>query len=92
MSSLECCQGKSIDVRNTAEASARHPLLNLSLGLLLGIATVPVSENRGDAERDLDKGGWFQLSGKTLGIISYGRIGEKGVKKTKGFGMIVVAY
>lgn len=87
----EYCSNKGIEVRNTAEASTIS-VAELVFALLLGIARRIVQKTE-----EVKKGYWrreggFELSGKTLGIIGYGRIGREVAKRAKSFGMTVVAY
>ncbi len=87
----EYCIGKGIDVRNTAEASTIS-VAELVFALLLGIARRIVQRTEEIKKGTWHKEGGFELSGKTLGIIGYGRIGREVAKRAKSFGMAVVAY
>ncbi|MFH0748496.1 MAG: phosphoserine phosphatase SerB [Candidatus Bathyarchaeota archaeon] len=87
----EYCEKKGIDVRNTAEASTIS-VAELVFALLLSIARRTVQRTEEIKKGTWKKEGGFELSGKTLGIVGYGRIGREVAKRAKSFGMIVVAY
>ncbi|MFH0896971.1 MAG: phosphoserine phosphatase SerB [Candidatus Bathyarchaeota archaeon] len=87
----KCCESKEIEVRNTAEASTIS-VAELVFALLLSIARRVVQRTEEIKKGRWRKEGGFELSGKTLGIIGYGRIGREVAKRAKSFGMMVVAY
>ncbi len=87
----ECCERKGIEVRNTAEASTIS-VAELVFALLLSIARRVVQRTEEIKKGHWRKEGGFELSGKTLGIVGYGRIGREVAKRAKIFGMTVVAY
>lgn len=90
---LETAKKMGIQVINSPEAPS-NAVAELVLGLMLALARrIP----EGDAS--MKKGEWmkrqltgFELKGKTLGIIGFGRIGYELGKKCKALGMTVVAY
>lgn len=90
---LETAKKVGIQVINSPEAPS-NAVAELVLGLMLALARrIP----EGDAS--LKRGEWikrqltgFELKGKTLGIIGFGRIGYELGKKCKALGMTVVAY
>lgn len=90
---LEAARGKGVVVVN-APTSTTGAVAELTFGLLLALAReIP----RADAA--MKAGTWLkkelegvELSGKTLGIIGYGRIGMELGKRASAFGMNVVAY
>jgi D-3-phosphoglycerate dehydrogenase len=90
---LETAKKVGIPVINSPEAPS-NAVAELVLGLMLALARrIP----EGDAS--LKRGEWikrqltgFELKGKTLGIIGFGRIGYELGKKCKALGMTVVAY
>jgi D-3-phosphoglycerate dehydrogenase len=90
---LETAKKMGIQVINSPEAPS-NAVAELVLGLMLALARrIP----EGDAS--LKRGEWikrqltgFELKGKTLGIIGFGRIGYELGKKCKALGMTVVAY
>ncbi|MEM9020485.1 MAG: phosphoglycerate dehydrogenase [Planctomycetota bacterium] len=90
---LAAATDKGILVVNTAEAStittAEHAFA-LMISLL---------RNIGPAYRTMAEGGWDrakfkgrQLSGMTLGVVGFGRIGQTMAKRGLAFGMDVVAF
>ncbi len=94
---LEYAQSKGIEVYNTPMASSRA-VAELALGHLFGLTRMLQRSNR-----ELASGGdfkklkkayetGFQLRGKTLGIIGFGRIGQEVAKMALGIGMSVRAH
>jgi D-3-phosphoglycerate dehydrogenase len=90
---LEAATSQGILVMNSAEAStistAEH-----AFTLLMAIA-----RNIGAAHASMQQGKWDrgkftgrQLSGKTLGVVGFGRIGQTVAERALAFGMSVVAY
>ncbi len=90
---LEAATNKGILVLNSAEAStittAEH-----AFALLMALA-----RHIGQAYKTMSQGGWdrekfqgVQLSGKTLGVIGFGRIGRTVAERALAFGMQVIAY
>jgi D-3-phosphoglycerate dehydrogenase len=84
---------KGIEVYNSPEAPS-NAVAELVLGFMLDMAR---NISRGD--HGLKQGKWlksdlggFELQGKTLGIIGFGRIGYLLGKKAKALGMTVIAY
>ena len=90
---LDAAKKHNITVVN-APMSTSLAVAELTFGLLLAVAReVP----RADAGMKQDK--WLkkelkgvELSGKTLGVIGYGRIGVEVGKRAAAFGMNVIAY
>jgi D-3-phosphoglycerate dehydrogenase len=86
-------QSKGIDVRNTPTASS-NAVAELTLGLMFAlsrrIAEADASMKFRRWEKKNFKG--TELSGKTLGVIGYGRIGRTLGDKAKALGMHVIAY
>jgi len=85
-------QEKGIDVRNTPEAST-NAVTELVLALMLGLARSVVR-----ADTAMKNGTWAkkqitgtELAGKTLGVVGYGRIGQRLGEKAKALGMTVQA-
>ncbi|MCX8175864.1 MAG: NAD(P)-binding domain-containing protein, partial [Candidatus Bathyarchaeota archaeon] len=84
---------KGIKVYNTGEATAQS-VAELTFGLILAVARkIPY------ADSSVKRGEWIKskltgtvLSGKTLGVIGFGRIGSKVAKIGKAFGMNVMVY
>lgn len=84
---------KGIEVFNSPESSS-NAVAELVLGMMLNMARM-IRE----ADTSLKNGKWekkrltgFEIQGKTLGIIGFGRIGYKLGKKAKSLGMHVIAY
>lgn len=89
----EYCKKKGIEVRNTPEAST------ISVAELVFAHLLALSRKLVKANVSMREGKWlkkelegFELAGKTLGIIGYGRIGKEVAKRAKAFGMMVVAH
>ena len=84
---------KGIKVLSTPEAST-IAVAELVFALLLSLArSIPKADN------SMKQGRWikgelhgFELRGKTLGIVGFGRIGRAVAKRAKAFEMHVVAY
>lgn len=90
---LEAATAHGILVMNTAEAStittAEH-----AFALMMALA-----RHIGPAFKTMSAGGWDrqkfqgrQLSGKTLGVIGFGRIGRTVAERAMAFGMQAIAY
>ncbi|MCX5660656.1 MAG: phosphoglycerate dehydrogenase [Planctomycetota bacterium] len=90
---LEAATARGILVVNSAEAStittAEH-----AFALMMALA-----RNIGPAYKSMTEGAWDrtkfngrQLSGKTLGVVGFGRIGRTVAERALAFGMQVVAY
>ncbi len=90
---LEAAKKHNITVVN-APSSTTVAVAELTLGLLLAVAReIP------RAEAAMKQGQWLkkqfegvELSGKTLGIIGFGRIGTEVGKRASAFGMNVIIY
>lgn len=84
---------KGIEVLNTPECStnsvAEHTMA-LMLGLVRNLAQADASLKAGRWEKKLFMGA--EISGKTLGLIGYGRIGKQVALKAKALGMKVIIY
>ena len=90
---LESAKKHGVAVVN-APTSTTIAVAELAMGLLLAVAReIP----RADAS--MKQGGWLkkqfegvELSGKTLGVIGYGRIGTEVGRRAAAFGMSVIVY
>lgn len=90
---IEAATRAGILVINTAEASTTTTAEH-AFALMLGLA-----RNIGPAYRSMSEGRWernqyrgTQLSGKTLGVIGFGRIGRAVTQRALVFGMKVVGF
>ena len=90
---LDAATAKGILVMNSAEASTISTA-ELAFGLILALA-----RNLGPAYKKITEGGWdrskfggTQLSGKTLGVVGLGRIGQTVAQRALAFGMKVVGH
>lgn len=90
---LEYCKEKKINVRNTPGAST-NAVAELTIGLII---TLLRGNYRG--HEGIKNNKWFkkellgnEISGKTLGIMGYGRIGSLVAKKANALGMKIVAF
>jgi len=89
----EYAKGKGIETRNTPTASTLS-VAELAFGMMLACA-----RHIGHGTVSMKNGEWLkkelkgvELSGKTLGIIGYGRIGREIGKRAEAFGMEVCAH
>jgi D-3-phosphoglycerate dehydrogenase len=89
----EAAKALSIQVVNSAEAPS-NAVAELVLGYMLSL-----SRNIAKGDASMKRGEWaknkltgFELSGKTLGIVGFGRIGFLVGKKAKSLGMCVLCY
>ncbi|MFF8817039.1 2-hydroxyacid dehydrogenase [Leucobacter sp. NPDC015123] len=88
---LGAAQARGIDVR-TVSGYSNDAVAEHTLGLLLALARGTVARNR-----ELREGEWLpatgmQLSGKRLGLVGYGGIGQRVAELGAAFGMDVVAW
>jgi len=90
---VDYAKGKGISVRNTPAASS-NSVAELALGHMISLARYisrgTVSVKGGKWEKKALKG--IEISGKTLGIVGIGRIGQSLATKATALGMKVVAY
>lgn len=94
---VEYAQSKGIQVFNTPQASSRA-VAELAAGHIFTLARMLQRSNRelavgGDfkkLKKESESG--FQIKGKTLGIIGFGRIGQELAKIALGLGMRVRAH
>lgn len=69
--------------------SATEHSLALLLALARQIPAADASMKRGEWDRKTWKG--VELDGKTLGVVGFGRIGQKVAERAKAFGMTIIA-
>jgi len=96
---VEAARKKGIIVCNVPDygtASVAQHTIALILELANRVGSNSASVSRGDWQRSLDfcytKGSLTELSGKTLGIIGFGKIGEKVALLATAFDMNVVYF
>jgi D-3-phosphoglycerate dehydrogenase len=89
----EAAKSLGIQVVNSAEAPS-NAVAELVLGYMLSL-----SRNIAKGDASMKRGEWaknkltgFELNGKTIGIVGFGRIGFLVGKKTKALGMRVLCY
>ncbi|MCX6656323.1 MAG: hydroxyacid dehydrogenase [Candidatus Bathyarchaeota archaeon] len=89
----EAAKSFGIQVVNSAEAPS-NAVAELVLGYMLSL-----SRNIAKSDASMKRGEWaknkltgFELNGKTIGIVGFGRIGFLVGKKTKALGMRVLCY
>ena len=90
---LRAAEEAGITVFNTPEAST-EAVAELTVGLMLSLArSIPM------ADRSLKEGRWakrelvgWELRGKTLGILGFGRIGQRVAEICHALGMRILAY
>ncbi len=90
---VAAAESKGIKVLNTPAASS-NAVAELTLAMMFALA-----RSLAWADATMKAGKWekkklegFELAGKTLGIIGYGRIGRMLAEKARALGMTVVAY
>ncbi|MDW8045054.1 MAG: hydroxyacid dehydrogenase [Nitrososphaerota archaeon] len=90
---LESAQKRGIKVLSTPEASSVAVAENVFALLLSLFRKIPI------ADRGMKEGKWlkhelmgFELRGKRLGIIGFGRIGREVAKRAKAFDMHILVY
>jgi D-3-phosphoglycerate dehydrogenase len=88
---LEVAERRGVKVVNSPEASS-NAVTELTLGLMLSLA-----RKIAEADTSMKRGEWakgrltgIELSGKTLGIIGFGRIGSALAEKAANLGLRVV--
>ena len=90
---LEAAREAGVEVFNTPEAPT-EAVAELTVGLIIALArSIP------KADRALKEGRWakkelvgWELRGKTLGIIGFGRIGQRVAEICHALGMKIIAY
>jgi D-3-phosphoglycerate dehydrogenase len=90
---LEAAGERGVEVLNSPEAPS-NAVAELVLGLMISLARrIPL------ADSSMKRGEWikrrltgFELKGKTLGIIGFGRIGHALAQKARVLGMRIFAY
>lgn len=90
---VEEAKRRGVEVVNSPEAPS-NAVAELVLGFMLSLARrIP------EADASMKRGEWikggltgFELKGKTLGVIGFGRIGYLMAKKAKALGMRVLTY
>ena len=91
---VEYAQSKGIEVRNTPAASS-NSVAELTIGYLFALARrIPqatASMRAGKWEKKVFSKG-TEITGKTLGLVGYGRIGRLVAEKALALGMSVLAY
>lgn len=90
---IEAANKKNIEVLNTPNAST-NAVAEFTIGLIFSlfrkIHLAHLSMKNGKWEKKLFIGN--EISGKTLGILGFGRIGSEVAKKAMALGMKVIAY
>ena len=88
---LESARRRGIEIRRADGANARG-VAELAIGMILALArSLPFSDAA------IKAGGWsrrkgFELEGKTLGIVGYGKIGRIVAALARGLGMQVIGH
>ena len=90
---VEAATRRGIVVANAPEStvvSAAEHAVGLLVALARNIPQAHAALKQGRWERS--KWGGVELSGKTLGVLGFGRIGQQVARRASGLGMRVVAY
>ncbi len=90
----EYAESKGIKVMNTPRASS-DAVAELAIAHMLGVARFISAAGSSMREDKWEKKAYakgIELSGKTLGIVGFGRIGQSLGKKAVALGMKVIAY
>ena len=88
---LAAARAAGIVVTNTPEANS-NSVADLAVALMLAVGRhIP------QAHADTHAGGWgkfngISLTGKTVGLLGFGRIGQRVAKRVQGFDCPVIAY
>lgn len=90
---VTCCQSCGIKVVNSPQASS-DSVAELAFGLMLAVSRNIARADRLTREKRWEKKSLmgYELNGKTLGIIGFGRIGRNIGRMAKACGMSLVAY
>jgi|TARA_Y100000310_G_scaffold9580_2_gene10141 D-3-phosphoglycerate dehydrogenase len=90
---MEAAKENGIKVLNTPEAPTQS-VAELTMGLMLNLSRNICSANASTKAGKWEKGSLsgIELSGKTLGIIGFGRVGRIVSELASAFGMEVLAY
>ncbi len=88
---METAQSMGIKII-TAAGSSTQSVLELNLGLLISLSRNIVKLNSQVRDGNYRKEKGTELSGKTAGIIGFGRIGSATARMLKSLGMEIVAY
>lgn len=90
---LEAATARSIVVMNTPEANT-VATAEMTLGLMLALARHIPAAHQALSERRWERKSWLgtELSGKTLGLVGFGRVGRAVAERARAFGMDIVAY
>ena len=91
---MDYAKGKGIQIVNAAGLNA-NAVAELTFGMMLDIARKIVPANKDVKEKhhwDRSRFVGYELRGKTLGIMDFGRVGRRVAELGKSFGMIIAAY
>lgn len=91
---VDAAQAMGIAVRNTPRASS-NAVAELAIGLMFSCAryiSIAGHTMRQDKWEKKAYGKGFELHGKTLGVIGFGRIGRRITAMASGIGMRVIVY
>ncbi|KYC52031.1 MAG: Glyoxylate reductase [Candidatus Methanofastidiosum methylothiophilum] len=90
---VKCCQGLGVKVVNSPQASS-DSVAELAFGLMLAVSRNIARADRLTREKKWEKKSLmgYELNGKTLGIIGFGRIGRNVGKIARACGMSLIAY
>ncbi|MFE3836091.1 phosphoglycerate dehydrogenase [Pseudogemmobacter sonorensis] len=91
--SIDLAAARELGVPVTNSPGAfRDAVSEYAIGLLLGASRRIVATDRGIRAGRWPKGRYIGLTGKTMGIVGYGAIGQGVGQRARGLGMRVVAH
>lgn len=90
---VNCCQGLGVKVVNSPQASS-DSVAELAFGLMLAVSRNIARADRLTREKRWEKKSLmgYELNGKTLGIVGFGRIGRNIGRMAKACGMSLITY
>ncbi|HEV7948271.1 MAG TPA: phosphoglycerate dehydrogenase [Glaciihabitans sp.] len=88
---LEAAKAAGVRVVN-APGSNSGAVADLTFGLMLALARQVLPAHQSMLEGKWDRFPGIELSGRTLGLVGFGRIGQAVAKRASGFDMTVIAY
>ncbi|MCC8189525.1 MAG: phosphoglycerate dehydrogenase [Planctomycetes bacterium] len=88
---IPAATARGVAVANVPATTAVS-VADLTMGLMLGVSKLIVYTNRRVLAGMWPQDRGHDITGKTLGIVGFGRIGQAVAKRARGFDMTVLAY